>query len=290
MSIPKISNYPIPDIDDIPANRVKWRVDAGRAALLIHDMQRYFLRFYEADSELLQTLVNNIAKLKQWANEHGVPVFYTAQPHDQPAADRALLNDMWGPGLTKADPEQQVIVPEIAPTDKDIVLTKWRYSAFQRSDLDAQMAALKRDQLIVVGVYAHIGCMITAVEAFMKDIQPFMVADAVADFSAADHVMALRYIAGCAGVVTQTHDILMPSGGVPLKTWLMSRVLELMHQEANEDFDMHENLILYGLDSLRIMRIAEELRQRGIEISLEQLGRTPTLSNWIKLVEERDLR
>lgn len=290
MSIPKISNYPIPDIDEIPANRVKWRVDTGRAALLIHDMQRYFLRFYEADSKLLQTLVNNIANLKQWANEHGVPVFYTAQPHDQPAADRALLNDMWGPGLTRADPEQQVIAPEIAPTDKDIVLTKWRYSAFQRSDLDAQMAALKRDQLIIVGVYAHIGCMITAVEAFMKDIQPFMVADAVADFSAADHVMALRYIASCAGVVTRTHDILMLSGEVPLKAWLMSRVLELIHKEADEDFDMDENLILYGLDSLRIMRIAEELRQRGIEISLEELGRTPILSNWIKLVEGRDLR
>lgn len=63
----------------------------------------------------------------------------------------------------------------------------------------------------------------------------------------------------------------------------MSRVLELIHQEAAEDFDMNENPILYGLDYLRIMRIAEKLKQRGIGMSLKELGRTPTLSNWIRL-------
>ena len=207
MAIPSIRSYPMPTPDSFPANKVAWTPQPGRAALLIHDMQRYFLRFYESDSGLLQTLVGNIANLKRWAAAHGVPVFYTAQPHDQPAADRALLNDMWGPGLTQADPTLQAVVPEIAPTQKNIVLTKWRYSAFQRSDLNVQMKVLKRDQLIIVGVYAHIGCMITAVEAFMKDIQPFMVGDAVADFSEEEHRMALKYVATRCGVVTSTRCI-----------------------------------------------------------------------------------
>ncbi|MBF1236630.1 MAG: isochorismatase family protein, partial [Lautropia mirabilis] len=124
MAIPSIRSYPMPAPDSFPANKVAWKLDPSRAALLIHDMQRYFLRFYETDSGLLQTLIGNIATLKRWAAAHGVPVFYTAQPHDQPASDRALLNDMWGPGLTKADPAQQAVVPEIAPVDGDVVLTK----------------------------------------------------------------------------------------------------------------------------------------------------------------------
>ena len=165
MAIPAIGSYPLPTPDSFPKNKASWTLQPARAALLVHDMQQYFLRFYEPDSALLKTLIGNIAALKRWAARHGVPVFYTAQPHQQPAGDRALLNDMWGPGLPAADAAQQAIVPEIAPSAGDVVLDKWRYSAFQRSDLAERLKAQQRDQLVIVGVYAHIGCMITAVEA-----------------------------------------------------------------------------------------------------------------------------
>ena len=203
MAIPANRSYLLPTPDSFPQNKVNWVLQPGRAALLIHDMQQYFLRFYEPDSALLKTLIGNIAALKRWAARHGVPVFYTAQPHQQPAGDRALLNDMWGPGLPAADAAQQAIVPEIAPSAGDVVLDKWRYS-----DLAERLKAQQRDQLVIVGVYAHIGCMITAVEAFMKDIQPFLVGDAVADFSEAEHRMALQYVATRAGVVLATQDII----------------------------------------------------------------------------------
>ena len=60
----------------------------------------------------------------------------------------------------------------------DIRVTKWRYSGFQRTDLRQLLAHHGRDQLIVIGVYAHMGCMISATEAFMSDVAPFFVVDA----------------------------------------------------------------------------------------------------------------
>ena len=84
----------------------------------------------------------------------------------------------------------------------DIVLTKWRYSAFKKSDFEQRIKESGRDQLIICGVYAHIGCLLTAAEAFMLDMQAFLVGDALADFSLDEHRMALNYAAGrCAKVV-----------------------------------------------------------------------------------------
>lgn len=211
MALPKIAPYSYREQEH--QNRVNWRVDPARAALLVHDMQRYFVRAFELERDgqplpdaQINIAIANIRRLLDAAHAANIPVYYTAQPPRQNPADRRLLTDFWGDGLQ--DDENARILDELAPTEADTVLTKWRYSAFVRSPLEEQLKDLGRDQLIIGGIYAHIGCLTTALEAFMRDIQPFMVADALADFTEKEHRMACEYASGRCARVLNTAEAL----------------------------------------------------------------------------------
>lgn len=206
MAIPTIAPYSLPTREELPPPAVPWRPERERTALLIHDMQRYFLSAFPAGSPPVTAVLDNIATLRTIAREAAIPIVYTAQPGSQSPADRSLLIDFWGEGLADV-PEQTEIVSELAPADGEVVLTKWRYSAFQRTDLRDRLHAAGRDQLLICGVYAHIGCQVTACEAFQRDVQPFLIADAVADFSRADHDRALDWVASRCGRVLCTRDV-----------------------------------------------------------------------------------
>lgn len=202
-----INPYPMPDGSQIPRAIVQWRLRPERAALLVHDMQRYFLRFFPAGRSPLTELTANTAKLLAAARASGMPVFYTAQPGGMSRRERGLLHDFWGPGMGVSEADRG-ITDEVAPEDGDVVLTKWRYSAFFRSDLEQRLRRRGRDQLIVCGVYAHVGCLMTACDAYSRDIEPFLVADALADFSLDHHLMALRYATDRCAVTLSTKDTL----------------------------------------------------------------------------------
>ena len=213
MALPKIKPYTY--VDREHSNRVSWPVDPSRAVLLVHDMQVHFVQAFEGanlgegndnpDAQI-NIAIRNLRRLIDAAHAAGIPVYYTAQPPRQNPEDRRLLIDFWGDGLQ--NDESARVLDELAPTDRDTVLTKWRYSAFVSSPFEDLLKESGRDQLIIGGVYAHIGCLTTALEAFMRDIQPFMVADALADFSEEEHRIACEYASGRCARVLNTADVL----------------------------------------------------------------------------------
>ncbi|MBU1466499.1 MAG: isochorismatase family protein, partial [Gammaproteobacteria bacterium] len=236
-----------------------------------------------------KTLKQNLAAIKAYCRANGIPVVYTAQPNDQKPEDRALLNDMWGSGLNNF-PELQKIVEELTPDEHDTVLVKWRYSAFHRSNLQELMQSWGRDQLLIGGVYAHIGCMITAADAFMRDIQPFMIGDALADFSEGEHRQALTFTGGRTGRVISTKEVLIATDIVDTGfryEQLKAQVFAFLDDEDIQEFDANEELMDYGLDSIQIMSLVTKWKAQGIEVSFQELASAATLNGWWHLIQSK---
>jgi bifunctional isochorismate lyase/aryl carrier protein len=283
MTIPKIASYKMPEADMLRPNRVNWQLSAQRAVLLIHDMQDYFLDFFDRESSPVIEMIDNLQRVRSACLAANIPVVYTAQPAQQSSTERGLLQDMWGPGIT-AHAERSKIVRALEPRSSDFVLTKWRYSAFQRTELYDLLGELGRDQLIIGGVYAHIGCLMTANDAFMHDVQAFLISDAMGDFSLSEHLMALNYAAQrCAATLPSRAVVSALADSLQSLT---AEVTELVGAEP-DSIAGNDNLFDAGLDSLRLMSLVERFRSRGCDVSFVDLAEQPTLDAWRTLLSER---
>lgn len=298
MSIKALPSYSLPSAAEIPLNKVSWPFETSKSVLLIHDMQEYFVDFYGDNNPLIEEVISNIVRLKQFCAAHDIPVVYTAQPKDQADEDRALLNDMWGKGLP-LHPHKQPIIDALKPATADLVLTKWRYSAFFRSPLANLMQEQGRDQLLICGIYGHIGVMQTAVDGFMQDIKPFLIADAIADFSREDHLMALNYVARNAGRVITLDEVVSAaqvtdehltkgegedeSTQAPFtKQGLREQLLPLI--EDADDLEDDDNLIDFGLDSVSVMKLVDNWREQGLDVNFVALAKNPSINNFWQLL------
>ena len=168
-------------------------------------MQQYFLNFFP--TLLKSELIKNCKYIIDFLRTKNVPVVYTAQPGSMTPEQRGLLRDFWGSGMN-ADPQHARVAESVKPEQDETVLTKWRYSAFFNTQLGDILRESGRDQLIICGVYAHIGILVTAIEAYSRDLQTFLVKNAIADFSEDKHVMALQYAANCCSVITSVEEII----------------------------------------------------------------------------------
>ncbi|QBM99086.1 phenazine biosynthesis protein PhzD [Pseudomonas aeruginosa] len=194
----------MPTAQQLPANLARWSLEPRRAVLLVHDMQRYFLR--PLPESLRAGLVANAARLRRWCVEQGVQIAYTAQPGSMTEEQRGLLKDFWG----------RACAP-VRPT------ARWSRSWRRAGRLAADQVALQRllplrpapadarrrpRPVGAVRRIRHVGVLISTVDAYSNDIQPFLVADAIADFSEAHHRMALEYAASRCAMVVTTDEVL----------------------------------------------------------------------------------
>ena len=280
MAIPKIASYKIPQSETFPENTVDWKIDPKKAVVLVHDLQTYFLNFFDKTKSPVPELLENVRQVLDNARAANIPVVYTAQPANQEPNERALLTDFWGAGLT----QDTDIALEVSPQAGDIQYTKWRYSAFKKTPLLQWMQEEQRDQLIIVGVYGHIGILSTALDAFMLDIKPFVIGDAIADFSEEDHLHTLKYVAGRSGCVKSVNEFIKTikpsdsSSALSLES-MRKDVADILDVDLDE-VDVDENLIFLGLDSIRVMTLHSRWKALGFNVELAEMVALHTIKDW----------
>ena len=185
-------------------------VDPAHAALLVVDMQRDFCTPGGAfdklgvDLSMYPAMVPRLARLIDGARAAGVPVFYiqmTGLPgriSDSPAQIRFNLRLHLGSDgvvepldYTPDGSEGQQIIPELAPRDGDVVVKKYRSSAFWGTNLDLLLRANGIKTCIVSGCTTE-GCVeSTARDAMFGDYYVVVPEDCVASDDRAQHDASL---------------------------------------------------------------------------------------------------
>ncbi|HSQ35033.1 MAG TPA: isochorismatase family cysteine hydrolase [Candidatus Binatia bacterium] len=181
---------------ELPVNRRAAPFAPAVSALLVVDMQRYFLcSDSHAHIPAAAAIIPNINALIASFKKASRPVFFTRHGNDQ--QHNGQMAAWWGELLTRDHP--------LGSLDAGLdsagqpVIEKTQYDAFFNTDLEARLRQLGSQQLVITGVTTHLCCETTARSAFMRGFAVFIAIDATATWNRELHFASLRGLAhGCA--------------------------------------------------------------------------------------------
>jgi isochorismate hydrolase len=176
-----------------------------RAALLVIDMQRYFLdpdapAFVPAAPAIVpsvQSLINNFRRALR-------PVVFTRHIDDT-MSDNSLSR-WWKRKLTEDNPLCYLIADLLLKNDS--VLVKSEYDAFHNSRLQDLLASEGTTQVVICGVMTNLCCETTARSAFVRGYDVFFPVDTTATVSRELHRSSLLNLAHGFATVCTAEEIL----------------------------------------------------------------------------------
>ncbi|HBA90523.1 MAG TPA: hypothetical protein DCZ08_01665, partial [Anaerolineaceae bacterium] len=193
--------------DTISAKREKWlehiapfnthamRLDREKAALLVIDMQYFFLDpaspSYTCGGPAILPKLQKVIHAFRQANR---PVIYTRHVHHPDHLDAGIMA-WWWEGMCKEGTPESEIHQDIAPRPNEKVIFKHRYSAFYNTDLETVLRSLKVEELVVAGIMTNMCCESTARDAYYRDYRVFFLADGTGSVTEEMHLASLLNVA-----------------------------------------------------------------------------------------------
>ncbi len=160
-------------------------------ALLVIDMQRYFLDPKEdAFLEKGPAIVPNVKKLISVFRKKGLPIIFTRHAHRK-GEGTGQMGSWWKNDLPwDGDPAADLIA-DIGPAEGEQIITKSRYSAFERTIVGPYFKGHGIETVVICGVMTHLCVETSARHAFILDFQPVVVSDACATQTDEHHKASL---------------------------------------------------------------------------------------------------
>jgi ureidoacrylate peracid hydrolase len=152
-----------------PFNRHKMQLNMGKSALLVIDMQKFFLDpsspTYTCGGEAIMPNTKRLIEAFRRANR---PVIFTKHVHNSNLSDAGIMGWWWKGMCIEGSPESDVH-PDITPLPDEKIILKHRYSAFYNTDLETVLRCLKVEDLVVSGIMTNLCCESTARDAYYRD-------------------------------------------------------------------------------------------------------------------------
>lgn len=186
-----------------PYNIHKLKLNLSKSALLVIDMQNFFL---DLDSPTFTcgglAVLPNVKKLISFFRSHRRPVIYTCHVHHPDRIDAGIMG-WWWQGMCVEGTQEAKVHPEIKPLTKEKIIYKHRYSAFYNTDLETILRCLRIEDLIISGIMTNMCCESTARDAYFRDYRIKFLADATGTVSEEMHLATLLNLSfGFADVCT----------------------------------------------------------------------------------------
>ena len=160
----------------------------SQAALLILDMQKYFL---QEDSHAFvpsaPAIVEKINKLISFFLRMDQPVFATQ--HINTPEDGGMMLTWWQ-DLIKSNTSCSHFITTLN-LQKSIQIKKTQYDAFLHTSLEQQLHQYNIKQVVITGIMTHLCCESTARSAFMHGFEVFFTVDGTATYTQEQHHASL---------------------------------------------------------------------------------------------------
>ena len=178
--------------------------DIERAALLILDMQGYFLN---PDSHAYipsaKAIVPGLNQVAAYFRSKKRPVIATK--HINTVENAGMMGSWWSELITE-NHSLSDIHPDLGIIRGEI-LSKSQYDAFYQSELTTVLNTSRVGQLVIGGVMTHLCCETTARAAFVRGFEVFFLVDGTATYNREYHQASLQNLAHGFAVLTTIEDL-----------------------------------------------------------------------------------